>query len=97
MGFLPDTTEFPDNGIAIDPDTCGCTDCLTHQAVHPRDTWMLEEAIRDGRVLINRTGHEVTLPNGFRMPDDTTWYPTGPRLRSQIHCSTCDCSTYPSN
>ncbi|MDE1673803.1 hypothetical protein [Nocardia gipuzkoensis] len=79
-------TEFNGNALAIDPDDCGCTDCLIGQALHPSDTWRLNTAIEQGRTLINRTGHEVILPNGYRLEDDQTWQPG-----RELHCPGCLC------
>ncbi|WP_043654467.1 hypothetical protein [Nocardia thailandica] len=80
-------TDFKDNGFGIDPEGCGCTDCLTGQAFHPSDTWRISAAIRQGRPLYNRSGHEVILPNGYRLDNRATWRPG----MFQHHCPGCGC------
>lgn len=81
-------TEFEGNAFAIDPEGCGCTDCITGQAFHPSDEWNLKKVLAQGRELINRTGHEVILPNGFRL-DNGGEYP--PRARFHA-CPDCRCT-----
>lgn len=83
---IQDRTRFPQNGFAIDPRGCGCTDCLTGQAFSPEDRACLEAAIQQGRTLYNRTGHEVILPSGVRLDADEAWRPG----RSE-HCPGCTC------
>ena len=78
-------TEFKENGFGIDPGDCGCTDCITGQAFHPGD-YRIGRAITQGRTLYNRTGHEVILPNGWRLDTDQTWRPG-----TQHHCLGCNC------
>jgi hypothetical protein len=78
-------TEFRGNAFAIDPDDCGCTDCITGEAFHPSDS-RLCTAIQQGRTLINRTGHEVILPNGYRLDYGQSWHP-----RARNHCPGCIC------
>lgn len=84
---IRDDTEFVDNGFGIDPDGCGCTDCLVGQAFHPSDSGRMGAAIRQGRPLHNRTGHEVILPNGLRLVDGATWVGGDPAG----HCPGCVC------
>ena len=81
-------TDFRENGFGIDPEGCGCTDCLIGEAFHPSDTRKLGAAIKQGRTLYNRTGHEVILPNGYRLGDDEVWQPG---LGDQHHCPGCNC------
>lgn len=90
MDGLRIKTEFKENGFGIDPAGCGCTDCITGQAFHPSDTWLLEKAIRMGRTLYNRTGHEVILPNGYRLEDNLAWRPGN----VQHHCPGCTCAPF---
>lgn len=85
---LPARTEFRGNAFAIDPEDCGCTDCLIGWAVHPSDVIKLREIIEAGRWLINRTGHEVILPNGYRLDDDEVWQP------GAGHCPGCTCQRW---
>jgi hypothetical protein len=87
-GGLKRETEFLENGFGIDPEGCGCTDCLIGEAFHPSDTWKLGTAIKQGRTLYNRTGHEVILPNGYRLDDGEAWRPV---LGDQRHCPGCNC------
>lgn len=84
-------TEFVENGFGIDPQGCGCTDCITGNAFHPSDSYRLREAIRQGRTLYNRTGHEVILPNGYRLDRGQTWRPS---LADQVHCPGCSCPRF---
>lgn len=86
---LPARTDFRGNAFAIDPEGCGCTDCLTGEAVHPSNVIKLREIIEAGRSLINRTGHEVILPNGYRLDDDRVWHPL--MGSEQYHCPGCTC------
>lgn len=83
------TTEFKENGFGIDPDGCGCMDCITGQAFWPSDPWRLDHAIEQGRTLYNRTGHEVILPNGYRLDDGETWRPGAGH-----HCPGCNCGPF---
>jgi len=83
-------TDFKENAFGIDPEGCGCTDCLIGEAFHPSDDYRLELAIRYGRILINRTGHEVILPNGYRLEDDQVWRPGA----FQHHCPGCNCPRF---
>lgn len=83
-------TSFRGNAFGIDPDDCGCTDCLAGDAFHPSDTSRLKAAIEQGRTLINRAGHEVILPNGYRLDDDQTWQPD-----VRDHCPGCLCDDSP--
>lgn len=78
-------TDFNENGFGIDPDGCGCTDCITGQAFHPGDS-RIRAAIMQGRILYNRTGHEVILPNGLPLNDGQTWRPG-----TRDHCPGCLC------
>lgn len=83
-------TDFKENGFGIDPEGCGCTDCLISYAFHPSETYRLKEAIRQGRTLYNRTGHEVILPNGYRLADDQAW-----RAGMTLHdCPGCRCNEF---
>lgn len=79
-------TEFKENGFGIDPHGCGCVDCITGQAFHPGD-YRIKIAIEQGRTLYNRTGHEVILPNGFRLEHRLAWRPG----LVQHHCPGCVC------
>ena len=81
-------TEFKENGFGIDPDDCGCTDCIIGYAFHPSDSWRLAKAIAQGRTLYNRSSQEVILPNGYRLNDGETWRPGS---GDQRHCPGCRC------
>lgn len=80
-------TSFKRNGFGIDPEDCGCTDCLTGEAFHPSDSHRIKTALAQGRTLYNRTGHEVILPNGYRLDRGATWRPG----IFQHHCPGCVC------
>lgn len=88
-GLLIETV-FKENGFGIDPDGCGCTDCITGNAFNEtHDSYRIKEAIRQGRTLFNRTGHEVILPNGYRLNPAQAWRPG----MVQHHCPGCVCET----
>lgn len=83
-------TDFRGNAFGIDPPGCGCTDCIISDAFHPGD-YRIERAIQQGRTLINRTGYEVILPNGFRLADGEAWTPGA---RGDSHCPGCRCHEF---
>lgn len=78
-------TEFIGNGFGIDPEGCGCTDCLTGQTIYGADDDMLARALAQGRPLYNRTSRAVLLPNGVILEPGESWNPEGK------HCSGCQC------
>ena len=82
-------TEFRENAFGIDPEDCGCTDCLVGNSFNA-GSYRIEEAIRQGRILINRTGREVILPNGYRLGSHETWRPG----MVQHHCPGCNCQRF---
>lgn len=83
-------TDFKENGFGIDPEGCGCTDCITGQSFNlVFDAWKIEKALRSGRTLYNRTGHEIVLSNGVRVDDGQAWRPGNPN-----HCPGCNCATF---
>lgn len=63
--MLPDTTDFIDNAIAIDPATCGCTDCIVRNSIPLDDTSAIEELVRlhfmTGRKIINRSSRTLAI------------------------------------
>lgn len=84
---LPRKTDFINNAFGIDPEGCGCTDCILRYAVHPSDEWTLGKIIESGRTLHNRTGRAVRLPNGVTLEDDEQW----PPKPGGAHCPGCRC------
>lgn len=61
---LPKETGFTDNALAIDPDGCGCMDCLRNDAIHVSDSALmarLARAAAAGRVVINRSYGPLAL------------------------------------
>lgn len=89
------TTEFKENGFGIDPDGCGCTDCITGQAFHVSEVLRIKVAINQGRRLYNRSSQEVILPNGYRLNDGQSYRLTNsPRAGSEEYASfVCHCGT----
>ena len=65
---LPEETGFTDNALAIDPDGCGCMDCLRNDAIHVSDTAKMQrlaKAAAAGRVVINRSYGPLVLVMSF--------------------------------
>lgn len=60
---MRDETDFLDNAIAVDPPTCGCTDCIVGNSVNLDEDGMRELAVQAllGRRVINRTGRPLIL------------------------------------
>lgn len=61
---LPDTSDFTDNGIAVDPRGCGCTDCLVGTAITLNSRLVADLAMEHfhpaiRRVIHNRSGHNL--------------------------------------
>lgn len=65
MYEIPETTEFTGNAIGIDPDNCGCTDCLVSNSVPANDTDMVQKIVNAhlnaGRKIINRTSAPMVI------------------------------------
>lgn len=73
---MRDQTDFIDNAIAVDPPTCGCTDCIVGNSVNLDEDGMPELAAQAllGRRVINRTSRPVILLRAERvlipLPED---------------------------
>ena len=65
-GF-PVETDWPDNALGVDPEGCGCTDCLIGASVpfdSPRMRQLAEAALA-GRPIRNRTDYALVLVECF--------------------------------
>lgn len=86
---LLDKTDFLENGFGIDPEGCGCTDCITGQSFNVGD-YRIGLAVAAGRTLYNRSSVPVELPNGITLADDDTWRPGGVQRAGELkHCPHC--------
>lgn len=81
---LPLTTPFIGDAVAIDPDDCGCTDCILGDAIHPStpegNQLAAEHMARpatEARRVINRTSQTLFAVARRRdLPEDqNTDYP----------------------
>ena len=65
MYQLRQTTEFIDNAIGIDPDNCGCTDCLVGNSIPASNTGMIQDLVNAhlnaGRKIINRASAPLVI------------------------------------
>lgn len=63
--MLPETTDFIDNAIGIDPAGCGCTDCIVRNSIPLDATSDIEELVRahfmTGRKIINRSSSTLAI------------------------------------
>lgn len=63
--MLRTDTDFIDNAIAIDPDNCGCTDCIVGNSIPLHDTYNLELLammhFATGRKIINRSSRTLLI------------------------------------
>ena len=62
---LPVETEFMFNEIGIDPEGCGCTDCIVGNSIPLDDEARIQSlalAVAEGaRTALNRTGSDLVL------------------------------------
>lgn len=65
MYELPQITEFNDNAIGIDPEGCGCTDCIVGNSIPEDNTDMVQKLVNAhlnaGRRIINRTSSNIIV------------------------------------
>lgn len=84
---LLEKTEFLYNGFGIDPEGCGCTDCIIGESFNVGDP-RIAEAFAAGRTLHNRSGQSITLPSGYVLEDDRSWH-AGMTVPTPAHCPHC--------
>lgn len=63
--MLREETDFIGNAIGIDPDDCGCTDCIVGNSIPLSQTHLIEELIKayfeEGREVVYRCGGAIVL------------------------------------